>query len=106
MTHLGYLLVGWGVSLGCGVLYATRLVLRGRALSARVPAGQRRWMTSDDKDWFHCDISRARRRGASVTGDLTPRAPRPLRARKAPWVALVVALAVAVARASADLLSC
>ena len=49
MTHLGYLLVGWGVSLGCGVLYATRLVLRGRALSARVPAGQRRWMTSDDK---------------------------------------------------------
>ena len=49
MTHLGYLLVGWGVSLGCGVLYATRLVLRGRSLSARVPAGQRRWMTSDDE---------------------------------------------------------
>ena len=48
MTHLGYLLVGWGVSLGCGVLYATRLVLRGRALSSKVPAEQRRWMTSDD----------------------------------------------------------
>ena len=30
-----------------------------------------------------------------MTGELTPRAPRPLRARKAPWVALVVALAVA-----------
>ena len=49
MTHLGYLLVGWGVSLGCGVLYATRLVLRGRALAAKVPVGQGRWMTSDDK---------------------------------------------------------
>ena len=49
MTHLGYLLVGWGVSLGCGVLYAARLVLRGRRLSAAVPAGRRRWMTSHDK---------------------------------------------------------
>lgn len=48
MTHLGYLLVGWGVSLGCGVLYAVRLVLRGRDLSARVPAGQRRWMSADE----------------------------------------------------------
>ncbi|MCQ3807788.1 MAG: hypothetical protein OXB92_13625 [Acidimicrobiaceae bacterium] len=47
MTHLGYLLAGWGVSLGCGALYAVRLVLRGRRLSAAVPAGQRRWMTSD-----------------------------------------------------------
>lgn len=47
MTHLGYLLVGWGVSLGCGAAYAVRLIVRGRALSARVPAEQRRWMTSD-----------------------------------------------------------
>ena len=47
MTHLGYLLAGWGVSLGCGALYAIRLVLRGRRLSAAVPVGQRRWMTSD-----------------------------------------------------------
>lgn len=49
MTHLGYLLAGWGVSLGCGVLYAIRLILRGRRLSAAVPAGRRRWMTSNDK---------------------------------------------------------
>jgi len=47
VTHLGYLLVGWGVSLGCGALYAARLVVRGRRLSTAVPVGQRRWMTSD-----------------------------------------------------------
>lgn len=49
MTHLGYLLVGWGVSLGCGAIYAWRLVRRGRILSARVPAGRRRWMTTEDR---------------------------------------------------------
>ncbi|MDW3219374.1 MAG: hypothetical protein R8F63_12260 [Acidimicrobiales bacterium] len=48
MTHLGYLLVGWGVSLGVGAAYATSLILRGRRLSARVPAERRRWMTTDD----------------------------------------------------------
>lgn len=48
MTHLGYLLVGWGVSLGAGALYAARLLLRGRRLSAAVPAERRRWMTSEN----------------------------------------------------------
>ena len=48
MTHLGYLLVGWGVSLGCGVLYAARLITRGRRLGARVPTERRRWMTAKD----------------------------------------------------------
>ena len=48
MTHLGYLLVGWSVSLGCGVLYAMRIVFRGRALSRQVPADKRRWMQSSD----------------------------------------------------------
>ena len=48
MTHLGYLLVGWGVSLGAGVLYAVRLITRGRRLAARVPAERRRWMTTED----------------------------------------------------------
>ena len=48
MTHLGYLLVGWGASLGCGAAYALYLVRRGRALSARVPVERRRWMTSED----------------------------------------------------------
>lgn len=35
-----------------------------------------------------------------MTGELTPRAPRPLRSRKAPWFALVIALAVVVAVAA------
>jgi len=48
VTHLGYLLVGWGVSLGAGVLYAVRLIARGRRLGARVPAERRRWMTAKD----------------------------------------------------------
>lgn len=47
MTHLGYLLVGWGVSLGAGVAYSAHLIRRGRALCARVPPDRRRWMTSE-----------------------------------------------------------
>lgn len=47
MTHLGYLLAGWGATLGCGLFYAVHLMRRGRALSARVPAERRRWMTSE-----------------------------------------------------------
>ena len=48
MTHLGYLLAGWGISLGALGLYAWRLMLRGRGLAARVPAERRRWMTTED----------------------------------------------------------
>lgn len=48
MTHLGYLLSGWGISLGAIGFYAWTVVNRGRRLSGRVPARQRRWMTSDD----------------------------------------------------------
>jgi len=48
MTHLGYLIAGWGISLGAIGLYATSLLRRGRTLSARVPADRRRWMTTDD----------------------------------------------------------
>ena len=49
MTHLGYLIVGWGVTLSVGALYAASLIRRGRRLSARVPSAQRRWMTSDER---------------------------------------------------------
>ncbi|MEZ5165830.1 MAG: hypothetical protein R2695_04805 [Acidimicrobiales bacterium] len=48
MTHLGYLLVGWGVTVLAGGSYAAHLILRGRRLSARVPAARRRWMTAGD----------------------------------------------------------
>ena len=48
MTNLGYLLVGWGVTLAVGAIYAASLIRRGRRLAARVPAGRRRWMTADD----------------------------------------------------------
>lgn len=46
MTDLGYLLVGWGVSLAVIGLYSLSLVRRGRALATRVPADHRRWMTT------------------------------------------------------------
>jgi hypothetical protein len=48
MTHFGYLLVGWGVTLAVGVVYAGSLLRRGRQLTARVPADRRRWMTTDE----------------------------------------------------------
>lgn len=48
MTHVGYLVAGWGITLGSLSLYAISLMRRGRALSARVPGDQRRWMTTND----------------------------------------------------------
>jgi len=47
MTHLGYLLVGWGVSLGAVGMYSLSLIRRGRSLARRVPAERRRWMTTE-----------------------------------------------------------
>ncbi|MFQ5556098.1 MAG: hypothetical protein ACE5GB_01075 [Acidimicrobiales bacterium] len=47
MTHLGYLVAGWGASLGVLAAYSVHLLLRGRALAARVPRERRRWMTSE-----------------------------------------------------------
>ena len=49
MTHLGYLLVGWGLTIGSGVLYSILLIRRGRALATRVPTSRRRWMNADDQ---------------------------------------------------------
>lgn len=48
MTHLGYLIAGWGISLGAIGLYAASLLRRGRRLTARVPVERRRWMSTDD----------------------------------------------------------
>ena len=47
MTHVGYLIAGWGVSLVSIALYAAMLIRRGRLLSAQVPAERSRWMSTD-----------------------------------------------------------
>lgn len=49
MTHLGYLIAGWGIVLGAMALYALSLARRGRELSARVPSERQRWMTTADE---------------------------------------------------------
>jgi hypothetical protein len=48
MTHVGYLVVGWGGSLAVLAAYASFLVMRGRAVAAGVPIERQRWMTSED----------------------------------------------------------
>lgn len=48
MTHLGYLIAGWGISLGAIALYAVSLMRRAKELTARVPVERRRWITTDD----------------------------------------------------------
>jgi len=48
MTHLGYLIAGWGISLGAIGLYAASVIRRGKVMSARVPVERRRWITTND----------------------------------------------------------
>lgn len=48
MTHLGYLIAGWGIALGAVGLYAVSLIRRGKALSARVPVERRRWISTEE----------------------------------------------------------
>jgi hypothetical protein len=43
MTHVGYLVAGWGIGLASLGLYALRTVRRGRSLAARVAPEERRW---------------------------------------------------------------
>ena len=49
MTHVGYLIAGWGIVGGVCATYAVVLVRRGRRLMTQVPAERARWMTSDDE---------------------------------------------------------
>ena len=46
MTHLGYLIAGWGLSSLVISIYAVRVLKRGARLSARVPDQNARWMSS------------------------------------------------------------
>ncbi|MGB1505013.1 MAG: hypothetical protein ACPHIC_07010 [Acidimicrobiales bacterium] len=48
MTHLGYLLVGWGASLGALGFYALRVMQRGRRAAGRVPPERRRWLAAEE----------------------------------------------------------
>lgn len=48
MTHAGYLVAGWSISLGVLALYGWAIIRRGRALSRQVPPEKRRWMNADD----------------------------------------------------------
>ncbi|MDP6975832.1 MAG: hypothetical protein QF575_04620 [Acidimicrobiales bacterium] len=50
MTHLGYLMAGWGIALGVLGAYAVATVRRGRDLARRVPAGRARWLTTPGDD--------------------------------------------------------
>ncbi|MGY6501303.1 MAG: hypothetical protein ACXIVQ_10490 [Acidimicrobiales bacterium] len=43
MNDIAYIYAGWGITLGVLGLYAFTLMLRGRSLSRRVPAEERRW---------------------------------------------------------------
>lgn len=43
MSQLGYMYLGWGISLAVLGGYALSLVARGRKLSKAVPPEKRRW---------------------------------------------------------------
>jgi len=48
VSHVGYLIVGWGgvvVALGA---YAAYLIVKGRGVAESGPAARRRWMTSEE----------------------------------------------------------
>jgi hypothetical protein len=43
-TQWGYVWLGWGVAAVAVITYTVIILLRGRALSKRVPPEERRWM--------------------------------------------------------------
>jgi len=50
VTHLGYLIAGWGIAIGACTLYAMSVMRRARRLSELVPPERIRWMTGEDAD--------------------------------------------------------
>ncbi len=46
LTHAGYLAAGWSIGLLAIGAYALSVLVRGRALSKRVPLSRQRWMSS------------------------------------------------------------
>lgn len=43
LSHPGYILAGWGISLGVLAIYALHTLRRGRRLARQVPPEERRW---------------------------------------------------------------
>ncbi len=50
MTHVGYLVAGWGTAFVASALYATSVIRRARRVAAKVPIERARWMTGKDSD--------------------------------------------------------
>jgi hypothetical protein len=44
MSQWGWVALGWAVTAVALIAYAASIVVRGRALSRRVPPEQRRWL--------------------------------------------------------------
>ena len=50
MTHVGFLVAGYGISLIACAVYAVTVMRRSKRLAALVPPDRVRWMTGDDAD--------------------------------------------------------
>lgn len=50
MTHVGYLIAGWGIVFGASALFALSVMQRAKRVAARVPVERQRWMTGQDAD--------------------------------------------------------
>jgi len=50
MTHVGFLIAGWGIVLVACAIYAVTVMRRAKRLAALVPPERVRWMTGNDAD--------------------------------------------------------
>ena len=50
MTHVGYLVAGWGITFLVVGLYTFTLIQRGKRLAQRVPVEKQRWMSTREAD--------------------------------------------------------
>ncbi len=50
MTHVGYLVAGWGIAFGASGLFAWSVMQRAKRVALRVPVERQRWLTGQDAD--------------------------------------------------------
>lgn len=50
MTHVPYLVAGWGIAAITCALYAMSVTRRAKRVATRVPIERHRWMTGQDAD--------------------------------------------------------